>query len=122
MASVAERFAQMERCRQCLTVLPAPPAPRVCTKCGKVKVTPRASEWPRELKVFLILRFAERHLFPDFRSEQDSWELLLVGNYERTTTNGRIIPSAVPPDEVFAVAVNDAAAWKAAGAKTAFLE
>jgi hypothetical protein len=121
MTDVVERFALMERCRECLTVLPLPPAPRVCDKCGSVKVTPRHTEWSHELKVWLLLRFAERHLFVDFRTMQDSWELLLIGNYERTLTNGRIIPCGVAPDEVFPLAVKDAAEWKAAGAKTAFL-
>jgi hypothetical protein len=79
VASVVERFAQMERCRVCLTVLPAPPAPRVCTNCNRVKVTPRWTEWPRSLRTFLLIRYAERHHFPEWRSMQDSWELLLIG-------------------------------------------
>lgn len=121
MASVAERFATMERCRTCLTVLPAPPAPRACTNCGTVKVTPGHAQWSHTLKVFLILRYAARHLFYPWRSQQDSWELLLIGNYERTTHNGRIIAQGVNPDDVFALAVKDAEEWKAAGSKTDFL-
>lgn len=121
MANVAERFSQMERCRSCLAILPAPPAPRVCEKCGAVKVTPHHEQWPRALKVFLILRYAGRHLFPNWRSQQDSWELLLVGNYERTNINGRIIGQGVSPDNVYALAVNDAEAWKVAGSQTEFL-
>lgn len=121
MPDVLERFATMERCRECLTVLPDPPAPRVCTKCGAVKVTPRHSEWPHSLKAFLIIRFAVRHLFPEFRSMQSSWELLLVGNYQGRQVNGQIMRHSLPPDDVYAMAVKDAEEWRLAGGKAEFL-
>jgi hypothetical protein len=121
MATAAERFAQMERCRGCQDILPAPPAPRVCARCGNVKITPRHQEWPRTLKTFLLLRYAARNIFADFRPKQASWELLLVGNYEGRWINGRLHKQGVSPDEVYATAVNDAEEWKLAGAKTEFL-
>lgn len=121
MASVIERFALLERCGTCNDLLPVPPAPRACARCGAVKITPRSSEWPRSLKTFLILQYAARHLFPEWRSMQDCWELLLRGNYEGKRVNGRITKHGASPDELYAVAVTDAEEWRTSGATTAFL-
>lgn len=111
----------LERCSTCFEVLPAPPAPRVCTKCGVVKVTPLHEEWPKSLKTFLILRYAIRHLFPHWRGMQGSWELLLTTNYERRFVGGKLHRQGCDPDSVFAIAVKEAEEWRLAGAKADFL-
>lgn len=121
MATAIERFAQMERCRQCHTVLPAPPAPRACENCGAVKVTPRHGEWPRSLKTFLLIEYAKRHLFPSFRSMQDSWELLLTGAFQSKQVNGQFMRHGAAPDDLFALGVQQAEEWRLAGAVTDFL-
>ena len=129
MASVAEvtdfelQLRPLERCRTCSTALPLPPAPRTCTKCGAVKVTPRHQEWPQALKTFLLLQYAARNLFaPSLRPIQTTWELLLVSNFEGGRfPNGKIIKQGVSPDDVFALAMQQAEEWKLAGATTAFL-
>jgi hypothetical protein len=127
MAGVAEvleldrQVRHLERCRTCSSVLPAPPAPRVCTKCGTVKVTPLHGEWPHELKVFLLLKYARRMIFGDFRPMQSSWELLLIGQYEGRFVGGKLRKLGVDPDEVFELAVKEAEEWRLAGGKTDFL-
>jgi hypothetical protein len=117
------QLRHLERCRTCNTCLPVPPAPRVCTHCGAVKTTPLHEDWPRGVKVFLLLRYAGRNLFnPNLRTIQDSWELLLTSNYEGGRfPSGRIIKQGVSPDDVFALAVQEAEEWRLAGAATAFL-
>lgn len=127
MAGVAEvveldrQVRHLERCRTCSTVLPAPPAPRVCTSCGAIKVTPLHDSWPHEVKVFLLLRAAARHLFPKWRGHQASWELLLTTNYEGRFVGGKLHKQGCDPDSVFEVAVKEAEEWRLAGAKTDFL-
>lgn len=112
----------LERCRTCEHALPLPPAPRVCTNCGAVKVTPRHEEWPRSLKTFLLLEYAKRNLFAtDIRPVQNTWELLLTCQYERRFVGGRLRKQGVDPDEVFAIAVREAEEWRLAGAVTDFL-
>lgn len=111
----------LERCRGCSEVLPLPPAPRVCLKCGEVKITPIHNEWPRSLKTFLLLRHVRNHLFGDWRPMQRSWELLLTGNYEGRFVDGRLYKQGCNPDEVFALAVKEAEEWRLAGGKTDFL-
>lgn len=115
------RFATLERCRTCFALMPTE-GPRICSKCSTVKVTPRWSDWSHALRVFLILRYGERHLFPSWRPMQDSWELLLSGNYEgKRGVNGQLTRQGVTADEVYAQAVTDAEEWQASGSKTAFL-
>lgn len=121
MASAIERFALLERCGTCNEMLPAPPAPRACARCGAIKITPRHSDWNRALKTFLILQYAARHLFPEWRSIQDSWELLLRGHYEGKRVNGRIMKHGASPDSIYEVAVAEAEEWRTSGAATAFL-
>jgi hypothetical protein len=128
MAGVAEvieldrTVRHLERCRMCDTALPVPPAPRVCAKCGAIRVTPHHSEWSREMKVFLLLQYVARNLFTEnLRSVQNTWELLLTSQYERRFVGGRLRRQGVDPDEVFALAVKEAEEWRLAGAVTAFL-
>jgi hypothetical protein len=111
----------LERCRTCSTVLPAPPAPRVCLSCNTPKITPLHGDWPKSLKTFLLLRYAARHLFADWRSMQNSWELLLTGNYERRFVDGKLHKQGCDPDSVFEIAVKEAEEWRLAGGKTEFL-
>lgn len=78
--------------------------------------------WPKNLKWFLLVRYATRHLFPSFRTHQVSWERLLVSNYEGDRfQDGKIIKQGVSPIDVFDLAVADADKWKAEGAKAEFL-
>lgn len=121
--ALVQSLRHIERCRTCSEVLPLPPAPRVCRRCGTAKVTPLHGEWPHDVKVFLLLQYAARHLFsPNLRTIQDSWELLLTSNYEGGRfPNGRIIKQGVSPDDVFDLAVKEAEEWKLAGAATEFL-
>lgn len=123
MTAVAElpQIRHLERCRTCNSVLPVPPAPRICGNCGNVKITPLHQEWPRSLKTFLLLRYAARHLFADWRPMQSSWELLLSTNYERRFVGGKLFKQGVNPDDVFAIAVKEAEEWRLAGGKTDFL-
>jgi hypothetical protein len=120
-AMVEQEIRHLERCRTCSTVLPSPPAPRVCTNCGAVKVTPLHGLWPHSLKVFLLIRAAARHLFPEWRGHQASWELLLTTNYERRFVGGKLFKQGCNPDDVFAIAVKEAEEWGLAGGKTDFL-
>ena len=78
--------------------------------------------WPKVLKWFLIMRYATRHLFPSWRTNQRSWELLLTTSYEGGRyANGRIIKMGVDPGDVYELAVADAEKWKTEGSKAAFL-
>jgi hypothetical protein len=121
MKALTTSLRHLERCRTCNDALPVPPAPRVCARCGTVKVTPLHQEWPQSLKTFLLLQYAARHIFADFRPMQRSWELLLTGNYEGRWVGGRLHKSGCDPDEVFALAVKEAEEWRLAGAVTDFL-
>lgn len=123
MKALTASLRHIERCRTCNEVLPLPPKPRVCTKCGAVKTTPLHGAWPQSLKTFLLLRYAARNVFtPNLRPIQTSWELLLTSNYEGGRfPGGRIIKQGCSPDEVFALAVKEAEEWRLAGAVTEFL-
>lgn len=130
MASVAEgsevtagarNVSVLERCRVCTYALPVPPAPRICSHCGTAKLTPHHSDWNRALKTFLILQYAARHLFPEWRSVQDSWELLLSGHYQGKKVNGRIVRHSASPDEIYSIGVTEAEEWRTSGSPTAFL-
>jgi hypothetical protein len=123
MEALTSSLRHIERCKTCDDALPLPPEPRVCKRCGTVKITPLHGDWPHDLKVFLLLRYAGRNLFsPNLRTVQDSWELLLISNYEGGRfPSGRIIKQGVAPDDVFALAVKEAEEWKLAGAVTEFL-
>jgi hypothetical protein len=68
------------------------------------------------------MRQAKKHLFPDWRSTQASWELLLITNYEGSRfPDGRMIPRGVDPKLVFELAKAEAEKWKAEGSKGDFL-
>lgn len=83
---------------------------------------PPHETWPKNLKWFLLVRFATRTLFPRFRTHQASWELLLTTNYEGGRFPDRtIIKQGVSPEKVFDMGVADAEKWKAEGAKAEFL-
>lgn len=103
MVTAVERFERLEKREAKKAVLPW-------------------TSWPHAQRVFLILRYAGRHLFPSWRPLQDSWELLLVGNYDgKRGANGKITRQGIIADEVYAQAVTDAEEWQASGSKTAFL-
>lgn len=120
--ALVKSLRHIERCRTCNDVLPLPPEPRVCKRCGNVKVTPRHEQWPQSLKTFLLLEYAKRNLFAEnLRSIQNAWELLLTSQYERRFVGGRLRKQGVDPDEIYQLAVKEAEEWKLAGAVTEFL-
>jgi hypothetical protein len=94
---------------------------RVGRDLTPAKASPHET-WPKVLKWFLIMRYATRHLFPSWRSNQNSWELLLTTNYEGGRfPEGRTIPHGVDPKLVFEMAKADAEKWKGEGSKADFL-
>lgn len=97
------------------------PESRVCTRCGTEKKTPRHEKWPRSLKVFLLMKAAERLFFFSWRPMQESWELLLTTHFQNRS-GAEVIPrSSTAPDDVYDRAVKEADEWKAAGGETSFL-
>ena len=122
MKALTASLRHIERCKTCDDVLPLPPEPRVCSKCGTARITPLHGEWPQSLKTFLLLQYVARNLFsPNLRTIQDSWELLLTCQYERRFVGGRLRKQGVDPDEVYQLAVKEAEEWRLAGAVTEFL-
>jgi predicted amidophosphoribosyltransferase len=117
-AELEQRFRHLERCRVCSAALPDS---RVCDRCGTAKSTPRHENWPRSLKIFLIVKYAERLLFFKWRPLQSSWELLLSGYYDAQRKAGEVVPRSTSPDDLYQRAVNDAEEWNVSGAETTFL-
>lgn len=121
-AMIEREVRHLERCRTCNHVLPVPPAPRVCEKCGAVKIVPHHSDWSHETKVFLLLQHLGRNFFStQIRPVQRSWELLLINQYEGRFVGGKLHRQGCDPDTVYALAVKEAEEWRLAGGKTDFL-
>lgn len=107
----------------------------VCRSCGRA-ITPDVvlcacriergelphTEWPREMKRFLLVRAIERKRGE--MSEQYLWRKLLLDEYAGSTvgegTTRRVLSRAITVVDAFPFAAGDAAAWTAAGCPTSF--
>lgn len=92
-------------CTGCHRLLPEPPAPAVCAKCGRV-AAPLHGDWPKGLKRWLVAQLLEQFFAPWAEStHQYRWERLLVAVIAGRRWGTRIIPYATSPEDCFAVAL-----------------
>lgn len=106
-------------CVACRIPLPEPPAAPACERCGRVHVA-HHSAWPMVLKWWLLAELA-RSLFLPWLADQEVWENLLCDSLNGVRVgkgpnpNGVHITMSTPAADLYPIALERAAEWKAAG-------
>lgn len=97
--------AATRRCKVCRDLLPeGPEAVAVCARCGILAVPPHAT-WERSLKFWIMWQHARAKFVP-WRTEQETWEMLM-----RDTLNGTLVGSARPNPHRFSLSTPAATLW-----------
>lgn len=114
------RVLALRRCALCGRGVGVPPS--VCLHCERAYVELPHTGWDRGVKRWLCVRTVER--VRGTGTEQALWERLLEATY-RGTWRGEgtarvLVPCSAPVEQLYPYAVQDAAAWAAAGYPTGF--
>lgn len=105
-------------CAACKAILPDPPAPQVCPKCGAVAI-PHHSDWDPRLKYFQAAAFFSRHAIGNGRTEQLAWEdslRALIAGAGGKSPNPFGIRFDAPAMDCYPIALTLALHWRATGA------